>query len=414
MKKVLIMLITLLLLGSVCASAGASAESVVLDNSTIISETQLFYSGSVDGGESGIFVMNTDGSDPKLLTDLSANLLAESNGNLLIYMHESEDVNAPMAVLRADGTIQPLEGVNSGTAIAADGRFYWGAGSCAEDGSDLTFYFSGDNVNQYDYYPMAVEGGYLYYLDWSEMSGLVFSEGSAQPQGAALCRMNLADLSCEVISSVGTNYLGLENGKIFYTRTNFWKMDDAYEPVEVAVEQGLFAFDLASLTETRLAEYPADTNAVDSYAFMQDGVIYGMHSAFSENADGDYRILRIQTDGTELDSIPVSKDSWITLSCVNQGILYVSECYIESSDDDFIQKDRIIAMDLNSGAQTVLNPDSIDMLFYSESDPAVAVTGGRIYYSAYDMERWSVCLKSMNIDGSDLRLLAHGVSFAEG
>jgi len=30
------------------------------------------------------------------------------------------------------------------------------------------------------------------------------------------------------------------------------------------------------------------------------------------------------------------------------------------------------------------------------------------------MERWSVCLKSMNIDGSDLRLLAHGVSFAEG
>ena len=413
MKKILIMLFVLLLMGSVCA-AGASCEPVMLDYSTIISGSQLFYSGSIDGGESGIFVMNADGSDPRMLTDLTANLMAESGGNLLIYLHETEAVNASMAVLRADGTIQPLEGVSSGAALASEGRFYWGAGSCAEDGSDLQLYFSGDNVNQYDYYPMAVDNGYLYYLDWSEMSGLVFSEGSSQPQGAALCRMNLTDRSCEVISSIGANYLGLENGKIFYTRTNFWKMDDSFEPVEVTVDQGLFATDLATLSETRLAEYPAEANAVDSYAFMKDGVVYGMRSSFSEDADGDYCILRIQADGTQLDSIPVSEDSWITLSCVDRGILYVSECYIESSEDDFIQKDRIIAINLTDGTQTVLNPDSIDMLFYSEIDPAVAVAGGRIYYSAYDMERWSVCLKSMNIDGSDLRLLAHGISFAEG
>ena len=42
------------------------------------------------------------------------------------------------------------------------------------------------------------------------------------------------------------------------------------------------------------------------------------------------------------------------------------------------------------------------------------VVGDRVYFTAYDMERWSVCLKSMKLDGSDLTLLAHGVSFAEG
>lgn len=414
MKKFLIILLALLMMTGVCAASGALAESVMLDYSAIISGNQLYYSGSVDGGESGVFVMNADGSDPKLLTDLSANLMAESNGNLLVYLYETDDVTTPIAVLRTDGTIQPLDGVNSGTAIAANGRFYWGAGSCAEDGSDVQLYFTGDNVNQYDYYPLAVDGGYLYYLDWSEMSGLVYSEGSVQPQGAALCRMNLTDRACEVISGVGTNYLGLENGRIIYTRTNFWKMNEAYEPAEVAVDQGLFSFDLTTLTETLLAAFPTDLNTVDSYAFMEDGVIYGMRSAFSEDSEGEYCILRIQADGTQLDSIPISEDSWITLNCVEDGVLYASECYIESSDDDFIQKDRIIAMDLATGSQTVLNPDSIDMLFYSESDPAVTVTGGRVYYTAYDMERWSVCLKSMNTDGSDLRLLAHGVSFAEG
>lgn len=416
MKKILSILLTLLFLNGAWATANAaSAESVVLDSSAIIAGEKLYYSGSVDGGESGVFMMNADGSDPERISESLAGLLAESNGNLLIYMYESDDVHTSLAVLRADGTLQPLEGIDDNTVIAADGRFFWGAGSCAEDGSDLQIYFSGDNINQYDYYPLVVNDGFLYYMDWSEMSGLVFFEGVDQPQGAALCRMRLTDRSCEVISGVGTHYLGIEDGKIFYTRTNFWKMNDSYDAVEVAVDEGLFSADLVDLSETCLAKYPDDSsNEIDSYSFVKNGVIYGMRSVFSEDGTDVYSVLRIRTDGTELDDVVLSGNAWGVLHCVKDDVLYLSECHIESNEDDFIQKDRIISVNLSNNVQTVLNPDSIDMLFYSEGDPAVAVVGSRIYYSAYDMERWAISLKSMNVDGSDLRLLAYGVSSAEG
>ena len=414
-KWMMIMLTALMLLSSVCASAEETAAAPVsLDYSTIIDGERIYYSGSIDGGERGVYIMNADGSDPVRISEITADLLALSGEHLLIHQYDLETGDSTAAVLNSDGTCTPLEVEYGGKAIAANGRFYWGMGSCAADGSDIQLYFTGDAVSAYEYYPLAVADGYYYYLDWSEMSGMVYAEGTSQPMGAALCRMNLSDQTHELVSPLGTRFIAIENGMIYYTRDNYWcEMPDGTSS-EVTVDQGLFAADLATLTETCLAEYPADASVVDSYMLVKDGVVYGTHSDYASEGPDAFGVIRVTAAGDALDFLPVSSDVWRTISCVENGILYVSECNIISYEDDFIQKDSIIAVNLTDGSETVLNPETIDMLFYSESDPAVKVVGGRVYFTAYDMERWSVCLKSMKLDGSDLTLLAHGVSFAEG
>ena len=413
MKRMTVFLAALiLLLTAAVALADSTADGPVrLDGSTIISGGQIYYSGSIDGGKSGVFVMNTDGSDPRLIAEATADLLALSGENLLVYEYDLDTGDALLGVLLPDGALIPLGEEYAGTAVAADGRFYWGAGSCAEDGSDVQTYFT--DGNYYDYYALTVEDGWLYYLDWSEMSGSVYSEGSTQPMGAALCRMNLSDHSVEVISGVGTRFLAIENGLIYYTRDNFWRADNNGSE-EVAVDEGLFCAAVDTLAETRLADYAAGDSVVDSYTLVEDGVVYGLHSDYSSETGSSSSIIRVQSDGTKLPDIPVDSEAWVALSCVEDGVLYIAQCNIIASADDFIQEDRIIAMNLADGSETVLTSDSLDMLFYTESDPSIRIVDGRIYFAPYDMERWSVCLKSMRTDGSDLTLLAHGLSFAEG
>ena len=416
MKKILILILALLMTLSPAALAASSPDAPVnLDYTTIIAGDTLYYSGSVDGGEVGVFMMNRDGSDPKKISDITADLLALSGENLLVYRYDQESGDVSLNILAPDGTLTLLEDIYSSKAIAADGRFYWGMGSCAEDGSDIQLYFTGDDANSYNYYPLAVQDGYYYYLDWSEMSGTVFYEGSEYPMGVALSRMNLADRTHEVISSVGTTFLGIEDGRIYYTRDNFWTLtEDGSDSAEVTVDRGLFAADLDTLTETRLASFPESDDIVTSYSLLQDGVIYGLHSDFSTDDAGLYSIARISADGTELPSIPLDVNAWISLHAVQGDTLYAAQSIFSSSEDDFIQRDCILAVNLTDGSKTPLNPDSIDMLFYTESNPYVVVDGDSIFYTAYDMERWSVCLKSMLLDGTDLRLLAYGVSSAEG
>lgn len=416
MKKLITLaLAALMLLFSFGAMAEETAAApVVLDYTTIIDGDRLYYSGSIDGGECGVYVMNADGTDPVRISGITADLLALSGDSLLVYQYDLETGDSTVAVLQRDGSLVPLDAEYVGRSLSADGRFFWGAGSCAADGSDVQIYFTGDAVDPYDYYPLAVNGGYYYYLDWSEMSGLVYAEGASQPMGAALCRMSLTDQTHEVISPLGTRFIAIENDRIYYTRDNYWCERPDGTSSEVEVDQGLFAADLTTLAETRLAEYPADLTAVDSYMLVKDGVVYGLHSDYASEAADAFSILRVNSDGTQLAPLPISPDVWRTLSCVENGVLYAAECNFVASEDDFIQQDYIIAIDLADGSETILNPDTIDMLFYSESDPAVRVVNGRVYFTVYDMERWSVCLKSMNIDGSDLTLLAHGVSYAEG
>lgn len=420
MKKFLMILLAAVMLLCPLSAFAQSVQSepaqpVYLDSTTIIDGDLLYYSGSIDGGEIGVYVMNADGSDPKKLSDISAELLAISDSNLLVYHYDMDTGDASLAVLKPDGELTMLDASYGGSAIAAQGRFFWGSGSCAADGSDVQIYFDLLTTNYYDYYPLTVYGDCLYYLDWSEVSDVVYNEGYSQPMGAKLCRINLNDRSIEVISGAGTRYVGLENNTVYYTRDNYWcESEDGYTSYECKVDEGLFCADLDTLAEKRLASYPEKEEVVDSYTMIEDGVIYGTHSDYSVEDNFDFRIIRIQTDGTRLEDLTMDSGSWATLSAVADGILYITESTITTTEDDFIQLDRIIAIDSETMEQTVLNPESLDMLFYSESDPAVCVAGERIYYTSYDMERWSVCLKCMNLDGSDVKLIAHGYSFAEG
>ncbi len=418
MKRILVLLLALTALLFSCTALAEQAEQnpIRLDHTTIIDNGLIYYSGSIDGGESGVYVMNADGTDARLISGVTADLVALSGSNLLIYQYDMETGDVCLAILLPDGTLVPLAESYGGAGIAADDRFYWGVASCAEDGSDMQVYFTGDAINDYDYYPLEVNGGYLYYLDWADMSGKVISEGNGQPLGAELWRMNLADQTKEMISSAGSRFIGIEGDQIYYTRETFWTFDEeTYESAEVSVDKGLFAADLTLLKETRLAGFSGDENVVESYVLEEDGIIYGMRCDFASNTDGAYSILRVPTDGSASSSLPIAgNNGWVTICCADNGVLYAAESSVLASEDDFIQQDCILSINLADSSITALNPDSIDMLFYSEMNPAVASANGRIYYSAYDMERWSVCLKSMNPDGSDVRLLAHGISYAEG
>lgn len=417
MKKLLTFLTALLIL--ILPIVGAAAEQTVpaapvfLDNSAIIHGDLLYYSGSVDGGEQGVFVMNADGSDARRIAAIDASLLALSGSNLLVY-HYDEMGDASVAVLRADGTMVNLGDNFGGTAIAANRRFYWGFSSCAEDGSDLQTYFDPNTSAAYDYHPMAVHGDYLYYLDWSEMGEVVYAEGGGQPMGAALCRLNLVDRSVETVSPLGTRFLGIEDNLIYYARDNFWyETEDGMNSAEYKVDQGLFCADLSTLSEKRLASYPTANTVIDSYKLVENGIVYGLSYDYSTE-DGATTLLRVTKDGTRLPDVPLTGGSYFSLNCVENGVVYLACSTFTVTEDDFIQTDCIVALNPETAVQTALNSDSIDMLFYSESDPAVKVSGGRIYFSAYDMERWALCLKSMNLDGSDLKLLAYGLSYAEG
>ncbi len=417
MKKFLIFLTALLILLLPCVGATAEqtapATPVFLDYSAIIHGDLLYYSGSVDGGEQGVYVMNADGSDARRIAPIDASLLALSGSNLLVY-HYNETGDASVAVLRADGTMIDLGDTYGGTAIAANRRFYWGFSSCAEDGSDLQTYFDPNTSAYYDYHPMAVHGDYLYYLDWSEMSEVVYSEGEGQPMGASLCRLNLTDRSTETISPLGTHFLGIEDNLIYYSRNNFWyETEDGMNSAEYKVDQGLFCADLSTLSEKRLASYPTDYSIIDSYTMVENGIVYGMRYDYSAS-EGNTTLLRVTKDGTRLADVPLTDASAFSLSCVQDGMVYLVSSTFTITEDDFIQTDCIVALNPETSVQTTLNPDSMDMLAYSESDPAVKVVGGRIYFSAYDMERWALCLKSMNLDGSDITLLAYGLSYAEG
>ena len=414
MKKILVFLLalmTVLCFGAAQAEA-VEPQPVYLDYTTIIDGGLIYYSGSIDGGESGVFVMNADGTDARMIYSGTADLLALSGSNLMIYQYDMETGDSSLALLMPDGMLIPLTESYSGTVIAADRRFYWGVGSCAEDGTDVQYYFGADEESAYNYYPMAVHEGYYYYLDWSEMSGSVYAEGTSQPMGAALCRMNLADQTVEPLSGLGTNFLGIDNGVLYYTRNNYWVATG--DGGEVEVDEGLFCMPLDTLIETRLAAYPENENAVSSYSFVEDGVVYGMYSDFSTDTDGVYEIIRVQADGTALPSFPIDPNAWMSISCVENGVLYGAQSVISASEDDFIQQDSVVAINLEDGTFSQITDDALDMLFYSEADPAVAAAEGRIFFSTYDMERWAVSLKSMNPDGSDLKLLAYGVSYAEG
>lgn len=302
------------------AVAGITAEekAVRLNGSVIIEGNTIYYSGSLDGDGYGIYTMNADGSNIRKISDMMATLEACSNGNLLIWRYDDEGIGA-MEVLRTDGTTETVAW-SYASAIADNGRFYFGGSSVAENGTEHQWILSSDPEYHDKYTPIEVADGYLYYIDATKNDMAPVYDGSRYPKGnIELNRLNLETGDIELLSGPGTNYLGIDDGMLYYTRESF-TMYDYYsgEGFDVKVDDGLYSMNLEVCAETRIADLTVSNLVLEDYVFVQDGIVYAEYSDYSGERT-ECRIDRRMANGEALPPLEL-KDELI-LICVNDGVL---------------------------------------------------------------------------------------------
>ena len=407
LRKVMCIFCCLMLLGASALAEGA----VTLSGQAIVDGSAVYYAGSIDSAQEGVYYMNTDGSGVSRLSPSFMTLLAAEGGNLLAISYSESDYEYAVTVLNAMGEKTVVYDGYVSNAIAADGRFYWGVGSCAVDGSDVKLLIN-DTAHSYNYYPLTVAGGWYYYLDWAANSNAFF-EGDTYPTAARLCRMNLATGSVDTISGYGTRFLGLDGSYIYYSRNNYWLYDEEDTDTYVAeINSGVFRADISTLATDQLLAFPANDRVYVSYEFLADGMLYGTLSDYSGESEIN-QIVRLTVDGTQLAPLSLDNQS-LTLHCVENGVMYASLCNIDFSDDDYIQHDLLYALNLADGAFTLINTPASDLFYYSETPPAIQVANGRIYMLVFDNSAYAISFKSCALDGSNLITLARGYSMAEG
>ena len=387
-------------------SGNASHEAishapVVLNGSTIIDGDQVYFSGELEGEGYGIYVMNTDGSNLRKLSDVMANLKAVSNGNLLIWRYDGDSYGA-MEILRTDGTLETVFYTNS-HAIARDGRFYFGGSSVAEDGSDHQWLLSSDPEYQDYFYPIDVVDGYLYYVDVNGSTMKEYYGYDMIPGGdVELFRLNLETGDIEMITGVGAFYLGIEDGMMYYSREDY----SAYDPVsggtfDMDVDDGLFSMDLETLTETMIAPV-ADSDLVYEYfKFVHDGVLYAEYSDYSQD-ESVCNVRRIQADGEELPAIEMGE----AILAAGDGVLCGVHTQAYEDGDYYVYEEYVVIYDLSTGELVQIKLGENESIYFTEITPRIEVVNGRIYYYVQDTTNGACMLKSMNLDGSDLRTLA--------
>lgn len=403
--------------GLICAlmlfSVPVLAEgALVVSGSALVDGDTVYYSGSIDSVETGVYRMTTSGAGASRLYSGVMTLLAAQDGSVLAISYDEAEYEYALVVLNALGEKTVVSDNYVDHAIVAEGRFYWGSGSCALDGSDVRVLVD-DDEHSYNYYPLAVQDGMYYYLDWAENSESVFFEGTGAPVGARLCRMELKSGAVTELAGYGTGFLGLEGDAIYYTRTPYWLYDgEMGETYEVNVNGGVYRTDLSTLTTDRLAEFPQDDSVHLDYSLMKDGVIYGVCSRYTEESAGS-EIVRMTLDGTQLSSISLDNQT-PTLHDVADGVLYASVCSIEYSGDDYIQHDLLYAIYPDDASVSLIATPASDLFYFTESDPAIRVSDGRIYMIVNDMDACAISFKSCALDGGDWQVLARGETLAAG
>ena len=395
----------------VLSSAAFAEGELVLSKQVIVDGTRIYYAGSLDSGADGVYSMNATSSGVNQISDSYMNLLAAAEGNLLALSFSEGNVEYAVLVIAANGARTMVYDGYVDHGIEANGRFYWGVGSCALDGSDVRLLID-DREHSYNYYPLTVDGDYYYYLDWAANSEGVFNEGS-YPLGARLCRLNLTSGAMEQISGYGTRYLGMDENYVYFTRNGFWVYDNSDDTTYyTSVDEGVFRADKNTLTTDLLLAFPQDDNVYVSYTLMSDGVIYGTYSNFTEEGEVS-SIVRLTTDGQALTDLNLDNQS-VTLHGVEDGLLYVSVCTIENTGDDYMQHDLLYSINVEDGSVALISTPATDMLYYSEAEPAVGVSFGRIYMLVFDNETYAISFKTCAVDGSDMITLARGYSMAAG
>lgn len=408
LKRMIGLLGALLLFCTPALAEGA----LFISGSALVDGDTVYYSGSIDSVETGVYRMTTSGAGASRLYSGVMTLLAAEQGGVLAISYDEPTSEYALVVLNAMGEKTIVSEDYIDHAIVADGRFYWGVASCALDGSDVRTLIN-DQEHSYNYYPLTVQDGMYYYLDWAENGDSVFFEGTGAPVGARLCRMELKSGAITELAGYGAGFLGLEDGAIYYTRTPYWLYDgETGETYEVSVNGGVYRTDLSMLTTERLAEFPQDDAIHVDYSLMQDGVIYGVRSHYSEEGSGS-EIVRMTTAGEALSSLSLDNQT-PTLHGVSDGVLYASVCSIEYSGDDYIQHDLLYAIAPEAGTVSLISTPVSDLFYFTESDPAIRVADGRIYMIVSDMDACAVSLKSCALDGSDWKTLARGETLAAG
>lgn len=395
----------------ICASALAEG-ALVISGSAMIDGDTVYYSGSIDSVETGVYRMTSTGAGASRIYEGMMSLLEAENGNLLAVSYEEPDSEYALVVMNSLGERTIVSRGYVDHAIAADGRFYWGVGSCNIDGSDARVLID-DEEHSYNYYPLAVQDGMYYYLDWAENSESVFFEGVGAPVGAQLCRMELKSGAITVLAGYGTGFLGIQDGYVYYTRNPFWLYDsETGETYEVNVNGGVYRTDLETLATDQLAEFPDNERISLDYRLMEDGIIYGVYSDYSSDSSS-IEIVRMKTDGTALPEISLD-NQMPALHGIADGVLYASVCSIEYSGDDYVQRDLLYGIHLDDGTVSLISTPASDLFYFSESGPTIGVTNGRIYMIVNDMDACAISLKSCALDGSDWQTLARGYTLAAG
>ena len=407
-KKTMCLICALLLL----ACAALAEGGVNLSGSAIIDGSRVYYSGSLDSAQEGVYLMNSDGSGSARLSDHAMTLLAAEGGSLLAISLSEPEYEYAVVVMDASGGKRVVFDGYVTNGIAAGGRFYWGVGSCALDGSDVRTLI-GDTANSYYYYPLAVDGEWYYYLDWAANGANVYYEGDPYPTAARLCRLNLNGGNIQVVSDYGTRFLGVDGSYIYYARNDYWLYDEEEMDTYVAqINSGLFRADKNTLSAEQLQSFPAGNQVFISYELMADGVIYGTMSDYTSETPVS-QIIRVTTDGTQLPALSLG-NQYAALHAVENGMIYASVCYINFSDDDYIQSDLLYAINIQDGSATLISTPASDLFYYSETPPAIGVAGGRIYMIVLDNSAYAISFKSCALDGTGLITLARGYSMAEG
>jgi len=393
---------------------GCADKPVRVSSSAIIEGATIYYSGSVDGTATGIFAMDLNGENVRLLVKgMAASLEAVSNGNLLVYSYDWET----LLLIKTDGTMMHLNEGDveryNGHAIAYDGYFYWNRYKIAEDGSEWMDVIPPTAENNGSCYPVAVDGEYLYFMDNSKYNDSgVFYESNILPPGAALSRVQFGTGVVERLSEEGTRFIGIEDGMAYYTRQNFYMMDLDGDWIELETDQGLYCMNLEALAETQLSEIVPDEDVFDYYELLQNGIIYGLRADYTKRSDGwgDMSIIRMTVGGQMLAPIAVDSPNGLTAFGVVNGVYYGG--YVEYMDSDYAQSmDCIYMYNLKDGGWTLMGLDNNCSMFYGEFDPSIAVIDGNIYYEAMDNDSYVVQLRKLNIeDGTDI-VLAKGMDY---
>lgn len=402
MRRIIIYFLALALMLVAPAAALADGGVSVLDGTAIITQDQVFYTGSVDGTESGIFVMERDGTNVVKIYDEDMMLIAYSNGKLLIYNWELES----LVILDASGNVVSELGITAGSAISDGGYFYAGAYRISDDGSQRETLIEVSEDDVWMVTPVAISGDRLYYLDNREYG----MNAAEYDNPAALKCINLSDKSISDISPAGTSYIGIDGDYIYYARSNFstYSDDPFAEDIEVEVDQGLFRANLDGSGETRLADINLTDDVYTSYSFVSNGMIYGVKSDYTTE-EQDTFIVRVDANGNYQPEHAV--DGYYTLCDVADGKLICVKVNIYTDNDDYTQVDQIVNVNLDTMEEVSLNNGAVFMLDFTESEPQLAVSNGAIFFVSYDVEVGSSSLYRINLDGSDLIKLANGYQF---